>query len=64
MINAYDRAFSAILDSNVTAAITGVILYLIGTEDVKGFGLTLYGMAGFNDASPRWGAGLRLSLFP
>lgn len=30
----------------------------------KGFGLTLYGMAGFNDASPRWGAGLRLSLFP
>lgn len=41
MINAYDRAFSAILDSNVTAAITGVILYLIGTEDVKGFGLTL-----------------------
>ncbi len=41
MINAYDRAFSAILDSNVTAAITGVILFLIGTEDVKGFGLTL-----------------------
>lgn len=28
------------------------------------FGLTLYGMAGLNDASPRWGAGLRLSLFP
>ncbi|RZL51440.1 MAG: protein translocase subunit SecD, partial [Variovorax sp.] len=41
MRNAYDRAFSAILDSNVTAAITGVILYAIGTEDVKGFGLTL-----------------------
>lgn len=41
MINAYDRAFSAILDSNVTAATTGIILYLIGTEDVKGFGLTL-----------------------
>ncbi|HQY87843.1 MAG TPA: protein translocase subunit SecD, partial [Tepidisphaeraceae bacterium] len=38
---AYDRAFSAILDSNVTAAITGLILWLIGTEDVKGFGLTL-----------------------
>jgi hypothetical protein len=29
----------------------------------KTFGLTLYGMAGLNDASPRWGAGLRLSLF-
>lgn len=30
----------------------------------KLLGLTLYGMAGFNDASPRWGAGIRLSLFP
>jgi hypothetical protein len=29
----------------------------------KRFGLTLYGMAGLNDASPRLGAGLRLSLF-
>lgn len=29
----------------------------------KTFGLTLYGMGGLNDASPRWGAGLRLSLF-
>lgn len=27
------------------------------------FGLTLYGMAGLNDASPRLGAGIRLSLF-
>jgi SecD/SecF fusion protein len=39
--NAYERAFSAILDSNVTTGITALILYLIGTEDVKGFGLTL-----------------------
>ena len=39
--NAYERAFTAILDSNVTAAIVGIILYVIGTEDVKGFGLTL-----------------------
>ena len=29
----------------------------------KLLGFTLYGMAGFNDASPRWGAGIRLSLF-
>lgn len=29
----------------------------------KTWGFTLYGMAGFNNASPRWGAGLRLSLF-
>jgi Putative MetA-pathway of phenol degradation len=27
------------------------------------FGLTLYGMAGLNDASPRLGAGIRLSIF-
>lgn len=29
----------------------------------KRFGLTLYGLAGLNDASPRIGAGLRLTLF-
>ncbi len=39
--NAYDRAFSAILDSNVITIITSVILYWFGTEEVKGFGLTL-----------------------
>ncbi len=39
--NAYDRAASAIWDSNITTAITAAILYFIGTEDVKGFGLTL-----------------------
>lgn len=39
--NAYDRAFSAIVDSNVTTAITCCVLYLLGTEEVKGFGLTL-----------------------
>jgi SecD/SecF fusion protein len=41
MRNAYDRAFSAIVDSNVTTAITCVVLYWLGTEEVKGFGLTL-----------------------
>jgi hypothetical protein len=30
----------------------------------KRLGLTLYGMAGLNDASPRAGGGLRLSVFP
>ncbi len=39
--NAYDRAFSAILDSNVTTIITAVVLYGLGSEEVKGFGLTL-----------------------
>jgi SecD/SecF fusion protein len=39
--NAYDRAASAIIDSNAITAITCLILYWIGSEEVKGFGLTL-----------------------
>jgi len=38
---AYDRALSAIVDSNVTTAITALVLYWLGSEEVKGFGLTL-----------------------
>ena len=41
MRNAYDRAASAIIDSNAITAITCIILYWIGSEEVKGFGLTL-----------------------
>lgn len=37
----YERAFTAILDSNLTTVLTGLILYKIGTGSVKGFGLTL-----------------------
>jgi len=39
--NGYDRAWSAILDSNVTTIATSLILYWYGSEDIKGFGLTL-----------------------
>jgi SecD/SecF fusion protein len=39
--NAYDRAYTAILDSNVTTAITSAFLIYFGSEEVKGFGLTL-----------------------
>jgi len=39
--NAYDRAFSAIFDANVTTAITAAVLYWAGSEEVRGFGLTL-----------------------
>jgi SecD/SecF fusion protein len=39
--NSYDRAFSAIVDSNMTSLITSVFLYEFGSEEVKGFGLTL-----------------------
>ncbi len=37
----YKKAFSAILDSNVTALGTAGILYYIGVGPIKGFGLTL-----------------------
>src|SRR5690606_16273137 len=46
----YERAFSAIFDGNVTSIITAAILYWIGSEEIKGFGLTL-------------GLGLSISLF-
>ncbi len=37
----YKKAFSAILDGNVTTIITGVILYQFGTGPIQGFALTL-----------------------
>jgi preprotein translocase subunit SecD len=37
----YERAFSTILDSNVTALIAGVVLFSFGTGPVKGFAVTL-----------------------
>ena len=45
MINAvnlgYDRALSAVLDSNITTLITSIILMNVGTGAVKGFAVTL-----------------------
>jgi len=37
----YDKAFSTILDANVTTLIASVILINLGTGPVKGFGVTL-----------------------
>ena len=37
----YHRAFSAIIDSNLTTLISGVILYQFGTGPVRGFAVTL-----------------------
>ncbi len=37
----YERAWSAILDSNVTTLIAAVLLFQFGTGSVKGFGVTL-----------------------
>jgi preprotein translocase subunit SecD len=37
----FDKAFSAIADSNVTTAIAGVVLFAFGTGPIKGFAVTL-----------------------
>jgi len=37
----YVKAWSAIIDSNITTLITGFILFSLGEGAVKGFGLTL-----------------------
>ena len=37
----YDRAFSTILDSNVTTFIAALVLFAFGTGPVKGFAITL-----------------------
>jgi len=39
--NAYQRAFSTIFDANVTTLMTCLILGWLGTEEVKGFAITL-----------------------
>ncbi len=37
----YDRAFTTILDANITTLIVAVILYAVGTGPIKGFAVTL-----------------------
>ncbi len=37
----YSKALSAILDSNITTFITGLILYFFGTGPIQGFAMTL-----------------------
>ncbi len=39
--NGYEKAFSAIFDSNLTTIISAVILYWVGSEDIKGFAIVL-----------------------
>ena len=39
--NGFTRAWATIFDSHVTTVLSGVVLYAIGTEEVKGFALTL-----------------------
>lgn len=37
----YERAFSAIIDANITTLIAAVILYMMGSGPVRGFSITL-----------------------
>lgn len=39
--NGYDKAIATIIDAHVTTLLTCVIIYYIGSEEIKGFGLTL-----------------------
>jgi len=48
--NGYDKAYTTIVDANVTTLLTAGILYLVGTGPVRGFAVTLM-------------AGIALSMF-
>ena len=39
--NGFDKARTTIVDANVTTLITAIVLYAVGTEQVKGFAVTL-----------------------
>ncbi len=39
--NGYQRALRTILDANVTTFMTAVILYIVASEEIKGFAITL-----------------------
>ena len=39
--NGFDRATTTIVDANLTTLITALVLYVIGTEQIKGFSITL-----------------------
>jgi SecD/SecF fusion protein len=41
LADGYKNAFSAIIDSNVTTILTGIILFVFGTGPIKGFATTL-----------------------
>lgn len=40
--NGFDKALSAIVDGNMTSLITAVILYVIGTDLIRGFAVSLF----------------------
>ena len=40
--NGFDKALSAIVDGNVTSLLTAVILYMIGSDLIRGFAVSLF----------------------
>jgi SecD/SecF fusion protein len=48
--NGYDRAFPTIIDTHLTSIFTAIVLYVVGNDQLKGFGVSLT-------------AGLVISLF-
>src|SRR5437588_3309009 len=39
--NGYDRAFPTIIDTHLTSIFTAIVLYVVGTDQLKGFGVSL-----------------------
>ncbi len=39
--NGYDRAFPAIIDTHLTSIFTAIVLYVVGNDQLKGFGVAL-----------------------
>jgi SecD/SecF fusion protein len=39
--NGFDRAMATIIDSNLTTLLTAIVLYVIGTDQLRGFGVTV-----------------------
>lgn len=40
--NGFDKAYAPIIDSNLTTLITAVILYMIGSDQIRGFAVSLF----------------------
>src|SRR5262249_11028653 len=39
--NGYDRAFGTIIDTHLTSIFTAIVLYAVGNDQLKGFGVSL-----------------------
>ena len=39
--NAYDRAFGTIIDTHLTSIFTAIVLYAVGNDQLRGFGISL-----------------------